>query len=67
MLESDNSELEQVDRAQDTSSFANGTLTCFCDAEYARDGWYATTFTDYGYKVRLAGGSVSADTARLED
>lgn len=43
--ESDDSELENIDQDLEknpTSTFINGTLSCFCNAEYEKNGWFST-------------------------
>ena len=46
--ESDDSELETIDQdleSNPTSAFINGTLSCFCNAEYEKSGWFSTVFS----------------------
>lgn len=43
--ESDDANLEQIDQdleSNPTSTFINGTLSCFCNAEYDKNGWFST-------------------------
>lgn len=41
---SEDSQLEPQNAIQDTTSFINGTLSCFCDQEITRQGWLTTVF-----------------------
>lgn len=52
------------DSTKDTSTFINGTLAAFCDAEESRRGWYATTFGSYAYRSRT--GTTLRGSARLD-
>ena len=49
MSETEESELEKVD-TRETSSIINGTLSCFCDSEYEKHGYFSTTYGGYNFK-----------------
>lgn len=35
-----------------TTSYVNGSLSCFCDLETSRQGWLPTAFMDYAYHIK---------------
>jgi len=55
MEQNESTALGQVGQRQDTASFVNGTLSCFCDEERAKEGWSKAAFGTYGFKSRESG------------
>lgn len=37
-----------------TTSYVNGSLSCFCDLETSRQSWLSTAFMDYAYHIKNA-------------
>lgn len=50
MSETEESELEKID-ARKTTSIINGTLSCFCESENEKHGFFQTTYGTYNFKA----------------
>jgi len=55
MEENESASVEQVGQPQGAASVVNGTLSCFCEAEWAKEGWSKSAFGTYGFKSRQSG------------
>lgn len=50
MSETEEAELEKFDPRR-TSSIINGSLSCFCESEYDKHGYFQTTYGSYNFKA----------------